>query len=74
MTAAFNICAYHHGDETDVRKHELPLWNLHRLQEWIERHDFDVILIEKSETPARGRPGITHHYECADSRCPGGCE
>lgn len=72
--AAYNVFAYRNHDRaSDVRKGELPEWNLHRLQEWIVRNDFDVVLIEKSDTPARGTPDITHHFDCSDSTCPGGC-
>jgi hypothetical protein len=74
VTPAYNILGYRHHDRTtDVRKHELPAWNLHRLKEWIVKNDFDVVLIEKSDNPARGRPEVTHHFDCSDSTCPGGC-
>lgn len=74
MTAAYNVFAYHrHDRSSDTRKDNVPAWNLDRLPAWIERNAFDVILIEKSDTPARGIPGIVHHFECNDPSCPGGC-
>jgi hypothetical protein len=70
---AFNVFAYrHHAPESDTRKEELPHWNLHRLEAWIIKNRFDVVLIERSDTPARGRPEVTHHI-CDDPVCPGGC-
>lgn len=71
---AFNIFAYRHHDRaSDTRKEELPHWNLHRLEAWIVKNGFDVVMIERSVNPARGRPDVTHHFDCADSSCPGGC-
>lgn len=73
MTAAFNIFGYrHHDRESDTRKNELPAWNLHRLEAWVLKNGFDVVLIERSDNLARGRQAVTHHL-CSDPSCPGGC-
>lgn len=73
MTAAFNVFAYRlHDRASDTRRDNVPAWNLHRLEAWVLRNEFDVLLIEKSDVPAAGRPLVTHHL-CNDPACPGGC-
>lgn len=75
VTAAFNIFAYTRTDDhynADIRRDNIPEWNLQNALQWAVGKGCDTILIELSDQPASGRPEVTHHV-CADAACPGGC-
>lgn len=76
MTAAFNVFAYAKNDggyTGDLRRDNIPAWNLHRALEWAVGKGCDTILVELSDQPASGRPHVIHHF-CDDPSCPGGCD
>ena len=75
LTPAFNVFAYSKADggyEGDLRRDNIPEWNLAKALEWAVGKGCDTILVELAKEPARGRPQVTHHL-CADPACPGGC-
>lgn len=73
VTAAFNVFAYKtHDHGSDLRRDNIPEWNLSKALAWAVAKGCDTILVELADAPAQGFRDVTHHL-CADSGCPGGC-
>ena len=72
--AAYNLFAFNKADGShgDIRRRDVPEWNLHRVVEWALSKQVDTLLIEVADKPASGTPGVVHHL-CRDPGCPGGC-
>jgi hypothetical protein len=74
MTAAFNVYAFNKADSStaDLRRRNIPEWNLARAVEWAVGKGVDTILVEIADGAAAADRLVTHHV-CADPDCPGGC-